>query len=104
MVKVTFRQAGSILLARLAGEIDHHGAEILRREIDARLAQSTVEHLLLDFGDVGFMDSSGVGLILGRDRRMRALQGRLTVTQPPEQIRKILDMAGISYTAKEDRP
>lgn len=103
MAKVNFQYAGGTLLARLAGEIDHHSAEMLRREIDTRLNRSTVEHLCLDFGDVGFMDSSGVGLILGRERRMRAMNGRLTVAQPPEQIRKILDIAGIGYTAKEDK-
>ena len=104
MAKVKFQYAGGVLIARLIGEIDHHSAEELRREIDARLDSCPVEHLCLDFGDVGFMDSSGVGLILGRERRMRSLQGRVTVTQPPAQIQKVLGIANIAYTKKEDKP
>ena len=102
MAKVKFQYAGGVLIARLIGEIDHHAAEELRREIDARLDSCPVEHLCLDCGEVGFMDSAGVGLILGRERRMRSLQGRVTVAQPPAQIQKVLDIANIAYTKKED--
>ena len=72
MAKVVFRQVGSALVAHLSGEIDHHAAEKLRQEIEQQLERRPVEQLCLDFGGVGFMDSSGVGLILGRARRMRA--------------------------------
>jgi len=103
MAKVVFRQVGSALVAHLSGEIDHHAAEKLRQEIEQQLERRPVEQLCLDFGGVGFMDSSGVGLILGRARRMRAEQGRLTVADVPPSLGKMLDLAGIPYTAKEDK-
>ena len=103
MAKVSFQQAGSALIAHLSGEIDHHSAEKLRQEIEQQLERRPVEHLCLDFGGVGFMDSSGVGLILGRARRMRAEQGKLSVTGVPSSLGKMLDLAGIAYTAKEDK-
>lgn len=104
MAKVTFQQAGSALIAHLSGEIDHHAAEKLRQEIERQLEQRPIEHLCLDFGGVGFMDSSGVGLILGRARRMRAEQGKCTVMGVPGSLGKMLDLAGIPYSVKEDKP
>jgi len=103
MAKVVFRQVGNALVAHLSGEIDHHAAEKLRQEIEQQLERRPVEQLCLDFGGVGFMDSSGVGLILGRARRMRAEQGKLTVADVPPSLGKMLDLAGIPYTAKEDK-
>ena len=103
MAKVVFRQVGSTLVAHLSGEIDHHAAEKLRQEIEQQLERRPVEQLCLDFGGVGFMDSSGVGLILGRARRMRSEKGKLTVADVPPSLGKMLDLAGIPYTAKEDK-
>ena len=53
------------------------------------------QQLVLDFSGVGFMDSSGIGLILGRQRRMQALGGSLRIQHPPEQIKKVLQLAHI---------
>ena len=55
------------------------------------------ELLTLDFSGVTFMDSSGVGLILGRGRHISALGGRLTVQNPPPAVRRMLDLARITY-------
>lgn len=97
MAKVWFIPANGTLAACLAGEIDHHAAQLLRVEIDARLDAQMPELLTMDFSGVTFMDSSGVGLILGRSRKMNANGGRLTVQNPPIQIRKMLDLAHIAY-------
>lgn len=97
MAKVWFLPAGDTLAAYLSGEIDHHAAQALRREIDAQVDARLPEVLALDFSGVTFMDSSGVGLILGRGRYIASLGGRLTVQNPPDQIRKMLDLARIQY-------
>lgn len=89
--------ASGILAAYLSGEIDHHSAQGLRREIDAQVDSRMPELLTLDFSGVTFMDSSGVGLILGRSRHIASLGGRLTVQNPPGSVRKMLDLAKISY-------
>ena len=52
---------------------------------------------MTDFSGVTFMDSSGVGLILGRGRHIGALGGRLTVQNPPRAVRRMLDLAHITY-------
>lgn len=97
MAKIRFIPASGTLAVYLSGEIDHHAAQMLRTEIDAQLDARMPELLTMDFSGVSFMDSSGVGLILGRGRRMQLTGGRLTVQNPPAQIRKMLDLARISY-------
>lgn len=97
MAEVTFSGADGALFAYLVGEIDHHAAQRLRQAIDARLALAAPARLILDFGGVTFMDSSGVGLILGRQKRMRELGGVLVIQRPPAQIQKMLELARVSY-------
>jgi len=98
MAKVCFVPSNGTLAAYLNGEIDHHSAQNLRREIDAQIDTRLPELLTMDFSGVTFMDSSGVGLILGRGRHISSLGGRLTVQNPPATVRKMLDLAKISYT------
>jgi len=95
MATVTFTSSGQALYAFLSGEIDHDSAQHLRLGIDAEVSQRLPRQLVLDFSGVGFMDSSGVGLILGRQRRMQALGGSLSIRYPPAQIQKILQLAKI---------
>lgn len=65
MATVNFSAADRTLYAYLAGEIDHDAAQNLRIQLDEALVSRTPETLIMDFSGVGFMDSSGVGLILG---------------------------------------
>ena len=95
MAKVTFTHAGDTLIAYLAGEIDHHTAQLLREQIDGQIAGSMPARLVLDFSAVTFMDSSGVGLILGRHRLVRTWGGSVAVQHAPPGIRRMLAIAGI---------
>ena len=96
MAKVCFVPAQGTLAAYLTGEIDH-AAQALRREIDAQIDARMPELLTMDFSGVTFMDSSGVGLILGRGRQMSGLGGRLVVQNAPDTVRRMLDLAHIHY-------
>ena len=97
MAKVCFVPAQGTLAAYLTGEIDHDAAQALRREIDAQIDARMPELLTMDFSGVTFMDSSGVGLILGRGRQMSGLGGRLVVQNAPDTVRRMLDLAHIYY-------
>lgn len=97
MARVTFNRASGLLCAYLAGEIDHHSAQLLRQRIDSQLLMGGQSRLILDFSAVTFMDSSGLGLILGRKRLIQSMGGRLSVQHPPQQIKKVLDLAGVDY-------
>ena len=79
----------------LTGEIDHHSAQKMREEIDSNAQQHLPKMLILDFGEVDFMDSSGIGLVLGRYRMMQELGGELCLQDMPAHIRKVMRVAGI---------
>lgn len=86
-----------LVIAYLAGEIDHHQAGGIRERIDGAVMQMIPppKELYLDFGSVSFMDSSGIGLVLGRYRLMQELGGSLTVTHLSPSFRKVMKMAGL---------
>ena len=98
MATVTFSAADDLLYAYLAGEIDHDAAQNLRIQLDDALLARTPKTLVLDLGGVGFMDSSGVGLILGRQRIARTLGTALRVQHTPSQLEKVLQLARIPCT------
>ncbi|MGI6167817.1 MAG: STAS domain-containing protein [Eubacteriales bacterium] len=83
------------LFVRLRGEIDHHSAAMLRGDIDALIYEKRPQRLLLDLSGVGFMDSSGLGLIMGRYSLVRELGGSMAILDPTEPIMKILNLAGV---------
>lgn len=95
MAAVRCKQVRQIMTAYLEGEIDHHSAQSLREEIDARILSLTPVKLVMDFGGVTFMDSSGIGLILGRNTLMKVLGGKLAIQNPPVQTVRILRLAQI---------
>ena len=88
MATVTFSAAGETLYAYLAGEIDHDAAQSLRMQLDDALVSRSPRTLIIDLGGVGFMDSSGIGLILGRQRCARVLGTSLRLQHAPAQLQK----------------
>ncbi|MBQ6152741.1 MAG: anti-sigma factor antagonist [Ruminococcus sp.] len=93
MVDMTYKN--DILTAGLYGEIDHHIAPKVRGEIDAKCESLRPKVLRLDFKAVTFMDSSGVGLVMGRQRCISLLGGRLEVVNIPKQIEKVFSLSGL---------
>ena len=83
----------------LDGEIDHHAARELREEIDGALERARPAALVLDFRGVTFMDSSGIGLVMGRYRLMRQMDGTVTVANTSMHIRKVMRLAGLAKLA-----
>lgn len=86
--------------AFLEGEIDHHTATELRMEIDNAIQVYRPKVLKLDYGDVTFMDSSGVGLVMGRVRTMSPFGGRIIVSNLSPQIYRVMQLAGLEKIAK----
>lgn len=92
---VTIEPKDSAVTARLEGEIDHHSAREMRQAIDSAVVRMTPGILRLDFSGVGFMDSSGVGLIMGRYRLMSEMGGTVEVVNVPEKMSRMMRMAGL---------
>lgn len=79
----------------LCGEIDHHSAFTLRRELDDMLLNTRPKLLVIDLSSVEFMDSSGLGLIMGRFTLMKKLGGETFIKNPNERVKKILTLSGM---------
>lgn len=93
-VNLTFDCRDGVLTAAIAGEIDHHTARPLRDAIDGELIRRRPKVLVLALKDVSFMDSSGLGLMLGRFTRMQSLGGQMKISDPTPEVMKILHLAG----------
>lgn len=87
------------ITALLSGEIDHHCAAALRQEIDNAIRENNPQSLVLDFSDVGFMDSSGIGLVMGRYKLMSEIGGKVCIGNPPPHIKKVMKLSGIERLA-----
>ena len=84
------------LRIEIVGEIDHHSARSIREGIDAEIYRLHPRQILLDLGHVSFMDSSGLGLLLGRLAAAEQLGSTLKLVNVGERIKKILHLAGAS--------
>ncbi len=84
------------LRAKITGEIDHHAAAEIRIAVDGELERCTPKKLTFDMSGVTFMDSSGVGLVLGRARTIKRWGGRVYICDPSPRAEKILILSGLA--------
>ena len=92
---VIFSRAAGTLAAKIQCEIDHHTARRIRERIDERLISERPSILVLDFSGVTFMDSSGLGLILGRCERADVLGASVRLTGLSDTLYKLVHLCGI---------
>lgn len=85
----------NVLIVRLAGELDHHTAENLRNEWKDMLYNHPVKHVILNLEGISFMDSSGLGVILGRYKEVLQLDGEMVVCSVSPSINRLFEMAGL---------
>ena len=94
-MQVTLKNKHNILIASLEGELDHHSTESIRSEIDRAIVSGQVKHLIFDLSRLSFMDSSGIGLVIGRYKTMHSLGGRVAVAASGRMLR-IIKMSGLT--------
>ena len=99
-VEITVK--GEIMTAYLCGELDHHSAASIRTEIDNAAEFNMPELLIIDFTGVTFMDSSGIGLVMGRYRNLSRRGAKLHITGTSPQIYKVMRLSGIEKLATID--
>lgn len=80
----------------LPGELDHHSAEKIRRESDRLIEKHHIKCVIFDFEGTNFMDSSGIGVIMGRYRIIHLLGGEVWAVNANERMKKILRMSGVT--------
>ena len=84
-----------LVCIRLQGEIDHHSAVALREELDREIMRERPRRLVLNLSQIEFMDSAGLGLLMGRYRLVRELGGVMAISAPNARVMKILRLAGM---------
>ena len=85
-----------VLLVRLTGELDQCSASGIRRDLDALLTDPRIRHLVIDLNDMPFMDSSGLGVILGRYRALQARGGSVSLMHLSPQVKRVYDLSGLA--------
>ncbi|MBS4030798.1 MAG: anti-sigma F factor antagonist [Clostridiales bacterium] len=92
-MEVKLKLAGDTLVVRLQGELDHHAVTGLRSKIDTKLSQ--VNNVLFNFNEVGFMDSSGLGLVLGRYKLVSEKGGKVLACSLSPGVQRVFELSGL---------
>ena len=79
----------------VSGEIDHHNAAVIRYEADEAIQSALAPNVRIDFGNVTFMDSSGIGFVMGRYRIVSSYGGNIEVTNLSDRIYSMMKLAGL---------
>lgn len=85
-----------MVLMRVSGEIDHHSAEYIKKTLERELKRTGAINIGLDFSCVTFMDSSGIGMIIGRYKTVKALGGEIIIFDASEQVKRLMNMSGLN--------
>jgi len=106
--QIGYEQLQSTLVLHLPTEIDHHSSKEIRERTEGYLREGQIRQIVFDFSKTTFMDSSGIGALLGRYKRMRERGGSVMIYGADPQIRRILRIAGVDklipqVDAKEER-
>lgn len=94
-MEITVIPKKRMIVMRIGGEIDHHSAKVIRNELEREIKRTGAVNIALDFGRVAFMDSAGIGMIIGRYKTVKALGGDIIVFDVPEQMQRLFKMAGL---------
>ena len=95
MKEEQFKVVEDYLCVKMPKEIDHHNAKALSMRIDNYIYEQKVNHVVFDFSDTEFMDSSGIGILAGRYKKVQYFGGRVYVIHADKQIHRILLLSGI---------
>jgi stage II sporulation protein AA (anti-sigma F factor antagonist) len=85
----------NVLCIRLEGELDHHTSELLRNKVEAALDENRIKHIILSLEKLQFMDSSGLGVILGRYKRIKSNDGEMVVCAISPAVKRLFEMSGL---------
>ncbi|GAB6087737.1 anti-sigma F factor antagonist [Alkaliphilus crotonatoxidans] len=83
------------LIVKLDGELDHHVSEEIRNDLDEAIEQKRIKNLIFDLSNLRFMDSSGIGVIMGRYKNISKLGGKVAIIKVSEKVDKIFTLSGL---------
>lgn len=89
------KKRGNQLIVYVPKELDHHFAEQIMPQVDKELEKGLIKQLVFDFSETGFMDSSGIGMIMGRKRILSYSKGTVAAIHVNDRVLKIMQLSGI---------
>ena len=90
----------NLIIVRLNGDLDHHIAREIKDEVDGLIVLKRINRIAFDFRNVSFMDSSGIGLIMGRYKKIKAMEGEIFVCNLGITIQRIFKLSGLFKITK----
>lgn len=96
LVEVDFKQVRNTLVIKIVGELDLVVADKLKKQIDEKLNEGIIKNLIINLEKVTFIDSSGLGMIIGRYKKMSAKNGKIFIVGAKPNVEKILFFSGIN--------
>ncbi|MDQ0299525.1 stage II sporulation protein AA (anti-sigma F factor antagonist) [Salibacterium salarium] len=94
-LSMDLEQMGDVLCVRLKGELDHHSSLELRTEVERYLEQNRTMHIVLNLEELVFMDSSGIGVILGRYKQISKNGGEMVVCSISAPVKRLFELSGL---------
>lgn len=94
-MNLSFDNRGDKLVVYMMGELDHHSAEEVRNKLDDRLEREMCNKLIMDFSGVTFMDSSGIGVVIGRYKKISVKKGKIYVTRVKGSVKRVFELSGM---------
>ena len=90
-----FRVIDNYLMVRMPEEVDHHKSVYISKTADEYIMKGPVKHVVFDFEDTRFMDSSGVGVVVGRYKKVSCFGGKVYAVNADKQIKRIIQISGL---------
>ena len=106
-MQVSIKRQGTVVVAQIHGELDQHHASGIRENLEIAARQGTVSLFVFDLSDLSFMDSSGIGVLMGTHKTVTALGGKTAVVGGGVGVQKMIQLSGIPrmiplYSSVED--
>jgi len=92
---------GNTLIAEISGELDDHASKAIREKLDFALMKKEVKNIIFDLSEMTFMDSAGIGLLIGRYKQVKSRKGKTYIVIGQSNARKILKMSGVLNLFRE---
>lgn len=83
------------MIAEIDGELDHHNAVRIREKLDHEIMAKHINRMVFDFSKLTFMDSSGIGVIIGRYKKLKGVDGKVCIVTKSSNVSKLLKLSGL---------
>ena len=92
---IDFSSQDRNLIVKISGDIDHHLADDIKTKIEKEFSKNNSKNIIFDFSNLNFMDSSGIGMIIGRYKTIQKQGGQVVVASINENPKKLIELAGL---------